>query len=1063
MRSGSRPRRFGETVLGRARAMRLVLATVLAVALVPFPAAPSAFAARQGETIVVWSDRDSDGAPELYGIDWDGDGLIDEWWHDDDEDGVIDRVEVENTGGDTFRSPRCSPGARVKPVPLAGGGRMVATDWNGDGRYDESWWDANGDGRFEDTDTYETESKVVDNTKSTRFRGVFVGVNNPPLEYAEKDVDDLCDTLDDHTPSWDAADMTKLKGAAATPAAIQGAIDAAKASSKPGDEFVFHFSGHGGGWNRAKGQMGGGFVDSDGDESANRVPERDFGRFDGSDMATPSPGKWRVRRLDMDGDGGTDTQVIKDETGRVFVRRRNATPPPEWRVAGSDITGDGDVDEYDGGVDMNGDGDKDDFVGIDDTIQVAGGVEISDDTMAQWLSGFPESVTIVVILDCCHAGSLTNDLQRLTDKAGRPLRPGHMEVVTAAAWDETAAEEPISNGVLTQAIIDALTPLPPSITRGHTTSLADCIGNRDDRTTTAELAFWAGPSAVTFLNTDNDGDGRRNEDDVYAIESIGGTDSLVDVDSTVVAPPQPRTVELTATDIDDDTKKGEDKVSRVVSFFDICCDPEFGSRGTPRLVSWLSGDQSFDLSGMGPAIRLHSDAPLMPGTTETPGPTLRFGIRQLPPPARPAPVTPSGPMQYGSEVYDVAVSIIAQAPALSQVTTTSAPNLDALPLPVVPGTGLRMELQPLPGVPLAVCLPAVYDTPTAQWQPIMERTVDIERNVIAFHPEHFSRYALLYLGPPPTITDPPPLPPGRLLTHSMGETVTVAWSNPTDPDFAATRVLRSATAFATGPSDPDSELVYEGTDVSQVETLPPGTYLLTAFARDLAGQWSTATTASVVVTELPGPPPPEPPKTDTTTTITTGEATITFGQLKRIEGRVTADATGVPSAAVVVEQSSNGIVYSPSGTVVVTGPDGTFDFIAHPSAKTWYRARFEGDASHTASISNPVLIRVRARIGAPVGPVSVRARARVTLRGTIAPAHPNGARVVRLYRELYLGRGRWRRTSGYVLARVSTVGDRSTYAVATTFTRGVWRLRAYHADAQHAAAWSAYGRTIRVR
>ncbi len=1137
------------------RLCRLSLALILTTALLPLT---PALAAREGETIALWSDRDNDGRPELYGVDWDGDGLIDEWWHDDNEDGVIDRVEVENTGGNTFRSARGKPGMRVKPVPLANGGRMLAMDWNSDGRYDESWWDFNGDGRFEDTDTYETESKVVDNTKATRFRGVFVGVDNPPLEYAEKDVDDICEVLAGHTPSWSTADQNKLKGASATPAAIEAAINAAKASSKPGDEFIFYFSGHGGGWNREKGKMGGGFVDRDGDETANRVPESGFGRFDGSRIPTASPGRWRVRSLDLDGDGATDTQVIKDETGQVFVRRRNATPPPEWRTAGVDADGDGDVDSNDGGVDMNGDGDKNDFVGIDDTIVVAGGVQISDDTLAQWLSGFPESVTIVVILDCCHAGSFTNDLQRLTDSAGRPLRPGHMEVVAAAAWDETAAEKPIANGVLTQAILDALTPLPPSVTRGHTTSLADYIGNRDDRTTTAELAYWAGPSAVTFLNADDDGDGRRNEDDLDTIEVIGGTEALVDAGSDIVVPPQLRSVEQTASDVDGDTKKGEDAGSRIVSFFDICCDPEFGSRGTPRLLNWVSGDSDFDLSGMGPAIRLFSDMPLMPGTDENPGPTLRFAVRQLPPPARPAPVTAGGMMQYGSEVFDVVVSLVQQVPDLDKVTTSTVPGLESAPLPVLPRAGLRMELQPLPGVPLAVCLPAVYDTSTAQWQPIMERTVDATRNVISFIPEHFSRYALLYLGPPPLVPDPPPLPPKRLLAQSAGETVTIAWSNPTDSDFLATRLLRSTSGFAAGPSDAGSVQVYEGPDISRVETLPPGTYFYTAFARDLAGTWSLPMTASVVVTEAPPPPPPNhapvaapdtytveadttltvaapgvlandfdsdgdtmtaeivsppsngtavlspdggfwyrpnvhwvgsdsflyrvsdgttssspctvttnvlprPPKTGTTTTITTGNTTITFGQLKRITGRVTAEATGVPGVAVVVERSTNGITFAPFGTVAVSGPDGHFDFTVHPSARTWYRARFEGDESRTASVSNPVVVQVRAKLGAPVGPTGVVARARVTLRGTLAPAHANGSRVVRVYRELSLGRGRWKQAQGYLLARVSTVRGRSTYVATTTFARGVWRVRAYHADAAHAASWSRYGKAITVR
>ncbi len=105
---------------------------------------------------------------------------------------------------------------------------------------------------------------------------------------------------------------------------------------------------------------------------------------------------------------------------------------------------------------MNGDGDKNDTFGVDDTIQVAGNGQVTDDQLTTWLSGFPESVTIVVILDSCYSGSFIPDLKRVKDKAGKPLRPGHLEVVAAAPADDVAWEKPISNGVLTQGILDAL-------------------------------------------------------------------------------------------------------------------------------------------------------------------------------------------------------------------------------------------------------------------------------------------------------------------------------------------------------------------------------------------------------------------------------------------------------------------------------------------------------------------------------------------------------------------------------------------------------------------------------
>ncbi|MDH4140501.1 MAG: hypothetical protein OEV43_08010, partial [Coriobacteriia bacterium] len=175
MLPAARDPRFG-SALSRSSASSRALAILLAAIMIATLLPGFASAARDNQTIVAWVDGDSDGTPELFGVDWDGDGLVDEWWYDDDDDGVIDRVETANTGGDTSRSPRGKPGMRVKVTPLRGGGSQVAPDWDGDGRYDEVWWDMDGDGTVDDTDIFKTESKIVDNTKATRFRGVFVGV-----------------------------------------------------------------------------------------------------------------------------------------------------------------------------------------------------------------------------------------------------------------------------------------------------------------------------------------------------------------------------------------------------------------------------------------------------------------------------------------------------------------------------------------------------------------------------------------------------------------------------------------------------------------------------------------------------------------------------------------------------------------------------------------------------------------------------------------------------------------------------------------------------------------------
>nr|MDA3936249.1 caspase family protein [Actinomycetota bacterium] len=567
------------------RSLSLFLVMVMVVALTPI----TAVAVRQGKTTITPIDNDQNGTPDAYEIDWDGDGKSDEEWSDPDEDGVIDTVAWSDYG-DASRSPRGRVGMRVKVVGLSDGGQMVAIDWDGNGRYDEVWWDFDGDGSVDDTDIYETESKVVDNTKATRFRGVFVGVENG-LDYPEKDVDDLTGRLAEYGASWDSADMNKLKGDAATPAAIGGAINAAKADSKPGDEFLFYFAGHGGGYDKDDG-LSGGRIDTNGDETAIRIPESEFGRFDGSALTTPPAGMINYHSHDLDGDGTEDARTVRKSDGTLQVWTRNATAPPRWRGGGTDTDGDGDVDKDDGGVDMNGDGDKNDTVGVDDTILVAGKQKVTDDQLTQWLSGFPESVTIVVIIDACFSGSFVPDLaNNLRDSAGKPLRPGHLEVITAAPADEPALEMPVSNGVLTQGLLNALTRLPASVTGGHDTSVADYIGNQDDRTTTRELFTWAGPSAVTYSNLNNDGDAARTEDGT--VHQVGLPTSTVADDSLEGEPAAvDDTLGVTHLRVDDDEDGSidEDPPPMVDSFFDVYYDPDFLGLPTPTFKTAFSGD-----------------------------------------------------------------------------------------------------------------------------------------------------------------------------------------------------------------------------------------------------------------------------------------------------------------------------------------------------------------------------------------------------------------------------------------------------------------------------------------
>ncbi len=94
-------------------------------------------------------------------------------------------------------------------------------------------------------------------------------------------------------------------------------------------------------------------------------------------------------------------------------------------------------------------------------------------------------------------------------------------------------------------------------------------------------------------------------------------------------------------------------------------------------------------------------------------------------------------------------------------------------------------------------------------------------------------------------------------------------------------------------------------------------------------------------------------------------------------------------------------------------------------------------------------------LSAPQAPARVRAGARLTVSGTLAPAHPGGTQpvAIRCYRR---SGSRWvlRRT---VAATTSDAGDVTGYSATFSLTAtGSWRLRAWTpADAEHSAVLSA--------
>ena len=103
-------------------------------------------------------------------------------------------------------------------------------------------------------------------------------------------------------------------------------------------------------------------------------------------------------------------------------------------------------------------------------------------------------------------------------------------------------------------------------------------------------------------------------------------------------------------------------------------------------------------------------------------------------------------------------------------------------------------------------------------------------------------------------------PPGPVtgFAATAGDTRNIlAWTNPTDPDFAGTKILFKIGAYPSGPNDAGATVIYDAVGVGCVHTgLTNGeNYCYSAFAYDEVPNYSTAANASATPLYIPPPGP----------------------------------------------------------------------------------------------------------------------------------------------------------------------------------------------------------------
>lgn len=184
-----------------------------------------------------------------------------------------------------------------------------------------------------------------------------------------------------------------------------------------------------------------------------------------------------------------------------------------------------------------------------------------------------------------------------------------------------------------------------------------------------------------------------------------------------------------------------------------------------------------------------------------------------------------------------------------------------------------------------------------------------------------------------------------------------------------------------------------------------------------------------------------------------GPATCTY-RSATLTGVLSGDTGPLSGQRIRLESSPDGVVWT-GQSEGVSGPGG-FKFAVTPTARTYYRAVYDGDLRHGRAMSAVLAVTPGAAMGAPKSPKLVRRGGRFTVTGSLAPSKAGACAVVHLYR--------WQKRRWRLKATVTAVAVPGGYrARVKGLDSGKWRIRARFAgDVRNAPSWSPV-RALRVR
>ena len=163
---------------------------------------------------------------------------------------------------------------------------------------------------------------------------------------------------------------------------------------------------------------------------------------------------------------------------------------------------------------------------------------------------------------------------------------------------------------------------------------------------------------------------------------------------------------------------------------------------------------------------------------------------------------------------------------------------------------------------------------------------------------------------------------------------------------------------------------------------------------------------AVVATVVPSGAAVAADRLPTSLSIDVSPTRLTYGTDLTITARLTNTETGapVPGATVHVERLLTGSTTYGVIATLVTDAAGVVRMVHKPQVNAAYAARYDGDSVSAPSRAGPKRSDVAPRLTARLPKAAARAGSRITLSGSLMPAHPG--RTVRIER-YYSGAWRW--------------------------------------------------------